>query len=92
MIITIFFAIVAFCLGLIIYFFPVNITTRKKIFRIVGAIGGILTVIFLILMIIFISFNISIVLQNLGLLDRITLMWENLLDTTNHTFKFNDTF
>jgi tetratricopeptide (TPR) repeat protein len=27
--------------------------------------------------------NISIILQNLGLLDRVTAMWENLTDTTN---------
>jgi hypothetical protein len=27
--------------------------------------------------------NISVVLQNLGLLDRVTAMWENLSDTAN---------
>ena len=30
------------------------------------------------------TFNISIVLQNLGLLDRVTAMWDNLSDTANH--------
>jgi tetratricopeptide (TPR) repeat protein len=30
------------------------------------------------------SVNISIVLQNLGLLDRVTAMWDNLSDTTDH--------
>lgn len=29
--------------------------------------------------------NISIVLQNLGLLDRVTAMWDSLSDTANHT-------
>lgn len=39
-----------------------------------------------------ISFNISIVLQNLGLLDRTVLMWENLLDTTRQALKSKDAF
>jgi len=33
--------------------------------------------------------NISIVLQNLGLLDRITAMWDNLADTTNQAMNYN---
>lgn len=34
--------------------------------------------------------NISIVLQNLGLLDRVTTMWENLSDTTKQAIKSQD--
>ena len=34
--------------------------------------------------------NISIVLQNLGLLDRVTTMWENLSDTTRQAIKSQD--
>ncbi len=35
------------------------------------------------------SFNISIVLQNLGLLDRVSLMWENLFDTAKYALSVN---
>jgi tetratricopeptide (TPR) repeat protein len=38
------------------------------------------------------TFNISIVLQNLGLLDRAVAMWENLSDTTRQAIKSKDTF
>lgn len=38
------------------------------------------------------AFNISIVLQNLGLLDRVTAMWENLSDTTVHAINDNHQF
>jgi tetratricopeptide (TPR) repeat protein len=38
------------------------------------------------------SFNISIVLQNLGLLDRTVLMWENLTDTARQALKSKDAF
>jgi tetratricopeptide (TPR) repeat protein len=37
-------------------------------------------------------FNISIVLQNLGLLDRAVTMWENLSDTTRQAIKSKDMF
>jgi tetratricopeptide (TPR) repeat protein len=33
--------------------------------------------------------NVSIVLQNLGLLDRVAAMWENLSDTLNHAIAAN---
>ena len=33
--------------------------------------------------------NISIVLQNLGLLDRVTAMWDNLSDTANRAMNMN---
>jgi len=33
--------------------------------------------------------NISVILQNLGLLDRVTMMWDNLADTTNQAFNYN---
>ena len=36
--------------------------------------------------------NISIVLQNLGLLDRAAAMWDNLSDTTNQAIKANHPF
>ncbi|MHC4463008.1 MAG: tetratricopeptide repeat protein [Planctomycetota bacterium] len=36
--------------------------------------------------------NISIVLQNLGLLDRVTAMWDNLLDTANKAMNTNNPF
>jgi len=36
--------------------------------------------------------NISIVLQNLGLLDRATAMWDNLSDTTDQTMSTNQPF
>jgi protein O-GlcNAc transferase len=36
--------------------------------------------------------NISVVLQNLGLLDRAVAMWENLADTTHHAIKANYPF
>jgi len=36
--------------------------------------------------------NISIVLQNLGLLDRATAMWNNLSDTTDHAINTNQPF
>ena len=39
-----------------------------------------------------ISFNISVVLQNLGLLDRTILMWENLSDTAKQAIKSKDVF
>jgi tetratricopeptide (TPR) repeat protein len=38
------------------------------------------------------SVNISIVLQNLGLLDRVTAMWESLSDTANHAVNSNHPF
>jgi len=38
------------------------------------------------------SVNISIVLQNLGLLDRVTAMWDNLSDTTNQAINANYPF
>jgi hypothetical protein len=31
--------------------------------------------------------NIAIVLQNLGLLDRVTAMWDNLSETANHAIE-----
>lgn len=36
--------------------------------------------------------NISIILQNLGLLDRASIMWDNLTDTTNQAIKANYQF
>ncbi len=36
--------------------------------------------------------NISIVLQNLGLLDRVTVMWDNLSDTANQAMNTNNPF
>lgn len=36
--------------------------------------------------------NISIVLQNLGLLDRVTATWDSLADTANHTINANYPF
>ena len=36
--------------------------------------------------------NISIVLQNLGLLDRVTAMWDNLSDTANQAMNTNNPF
>lgn len=36
------------------------------------------------------TINISIVLQNLGLLDRVTAMWDNLADTTNQALSSGD--
>jgi tetratricopeptide (TPR) repeat protein len=36
--------------------------------------------------------NISIVLQNLGLLDRVAAMWDNLSDTANHAVNSNYLF
>jgi tetratricopeptide (TPR) repeat protein len=33
--------------------------------------------------------NISVVLQNLGLLDRVAAMWDNLSDTANHAINTN---
>jgi tetratricopeptide (TPR) repeat protein len=36
--------------------------------------------------------NISIVLQNLGLLDRVTAMWDNLSDTANHAMNTDNPF
>ncbi len=33
--------------------------------------------------------NISVILQNLGLLDRVTTMWDNLADTTNQAMNYN---
>ncbi len=38
------------------------------------------------------ALNISVVLQNLGLLDRAVAMWENLADTTHHAIKANYPF
>ena len=36
--------------------------------------------------------NISIVLQNLGLLDRVAAMWDNLSDTANQAMNTNNPF
>ncbi|MHC4638540.1 MAG: tetratricopeptide repeat protein [Planctomycetota bacterium] len=36
--------------------------------------------------------NISIILQNLGMLDRALVMWENLIDTTNQAVNYNNHF
>jgi len=36
--------------------------------------------------------NISIVLQNLGLLDRVAAMWENLSETANQVIDTNQQF
>ena len=38
------------------------------------------------------AINISIVLQNLGLLDRVTAMWDNLSDTANQAMNTNNPF
>jgi tetratricopeptide (TPR) repeat protein len=36
--------------------------------------------------------NISIILQNLAILDKSTVMWDNLLDTSNKAFDLNNQF
>jgi len=38
------------------------------------------------------TINISIILQNLGLLDRATAMWDNLTDTTNQVIRADNLF
>jgi hypothetical protein len=38
------------------------------------------------------TINISIILQNLGLLDRATAMWDNLTDTTNQAISAENPF